>query len=156
MLKSPLFYSKFLKTTIDLTQLAEVSDAELGRSNRNWETSFTYRYAQSDAIKFTRRATVIHREYGDKREPTAEELANLSNESVFVRVKDDFEYRLITTDGLVLDNSGLYSPKAMDEVRHKIRCLVNLQAEVEELRATWAKWKEIEPLIYAQIRAHLS
>lgn len=150
-MRSPLHYLKIAGTMIDLSQLAEVSDAYQhtvyggdGSSARKDYVAFSYRYASCEKpIQFVRR---FHK--GPPRNP---DLTLQNPGDILLTVREE-KYDIIDTNRTYARDTVV----VYDEETGTIPVAVPyLQQEVDLLRKYWAEWKAIEPEVYAHIRNHM-
>ena len=150
-MRSPLHYLKITGTMIDLSQLAEVSDAYQhrvyggdGAASRDDYVAFSYRYAACEKpIEFVRK---FHR-------------GPVRNSDLTLRDPQDILLTVREEAYEIIDDSKAWSRSTIivyDEETGKIPVAVPyLQQEVDLLRKYWAEWKAIEPEVYAHIRNHM-
>lgn len=153
-MKSPIWHVGFMGMTIDLSQLAEVGDAEFIEACYQFPESyerpvpavgFTYRYRDSPdgkSLVFIRRL-----QKGPKRNV---DLTLVDPSQMLLTVREEIFEVDNPERGWAAKNVIVHGdddqPIALKHINQDRESLIN----------AWMKWKEIEPEIYAVIRRHLS
>lgn len=144
-MKSPLHYCGFTDSTIDLSSLAEVSNAYY-ISHMNF-VGFHYRFANTEKAVYwsreLRKLTDLYRyghSDGERRVAYFEKLGKRAP-TLYDETTAEYESDI--------------KPKLFYTEDGQLRCVANLQADVNKLVEAWGAWKAVEPEVYAVIRKHL-
>lgn len=151
---SPLFYAKFIGTTIDLSQLAEVGDAFFADYHEPYRcevVGFRYRYIATPGNEWHTyvRPLIMG--------PRRNQEYQLEDPSLIMETAVEEIYkRRITLKHKNGETEMVYDEKVIVKKDGESIALLRMRDQVENLREAWAKWKAAEPEVYAIIRKHLS
>ena len=140
-MKLPIFYVKFMKRYIDLSSLVEVTDPEFvdRMGYGGWFVGFNYRFAGDEKSRTHMRE--LRDDVEVKRlQPTEEH--------------DGYKYShpllaITSPNGARIFIDPQYSK--LDD--YNILAVQNMRAEMQELLDAWQRWKEVEPQVYALLKA---
>lgn len=162
MLRSPIYYDKALKSTIDLSQLAQVGDITGWQwyatphthvqnfGDPHYWVGFDYWFNNSfEPVRYRRPLRVGPKRWEDLTLVNPSEQLKTVGEEIYEIIKPSAKHGLPYTDdvGLIVTHH---------EKSGELVMVRNLTAERERLVRAWTKWKKVEPEIYAIIRKHLS
>jgi hypothetical protein len=137
-MKLPIFHIKFMERTVDLSALVEVTDAELIDRDGygGWYVGFSFRFAGDSGFRqFSR---------------------SLRDDEL--REQDPQTGQLLRHPLLAVVNENgpptYIDPRfRSDLTKFDLPLAVkNMRAEMQELLDAWARWKEIEPQVYALLK----